>query len=69
MDATVRWEVANLGPNNLVLEPLMVAPRVIMQNELRGGLAQGRLSDQDQFVQTGLFDTPKEPFCEGVQFR
>jgi hypothetical protein len=37
VDASVRWEVGEFRPDNLVSEPLMVSLFVIMQDELRGG--------------------------------
>jgi hypothetical protein len=68
VDASGRGELGKFRPDNLP-ESLMVSLFVIMQDELRGGSAQGRLAEQNQSVQTGFLDAPNKSFREGIQVR
>jgi hypothetical protein len=42
---------------------------MIMKNELGGGPVQARITDQNQAVHTGLFDTPHKALGEGKRAR
>ena len=68
-DRATRWKLGEVRSNDLVVQPLVVALRVIMRAELRNGSPQGRLTQQDHLFQTGLFDAANESFREGIQVR
>ena len=53
----------------IIVEPLVVSLFVIVQNKFRDGTMQGRASDQDESIQTGLLDAPNESFRERIQIR
>jgi hypothetical protein len=67
MDRAARGEFGELGPDDFVLQPLMVSLGVIMRIELRKGAPQRRLPNRDHWVQAATLDGTYIVFRESIQ--
>jgi len=57
------------GFDELVLDPLMIAPLAIVTDENRDGCPEVFLTQDDQPIQTLFLDRAHKPFSEGVALR